>query len=289
MEISPGRVRTFVLGSAHKSAESLRAWFVNLPTEGWLIELARTHGRALLGSWTHEEFAAWIGMRGDELGRGYRLMLKRNDTDREELVQLARRILDVSPLRHSGDPRDVEFQRLQKSVEMQRFRRAREVVERRDQHRAGRPTVPVDVVGPIGKQLEAWRAELKVSVNDWSSALGMADMTYRNRLARERDKTFREKINELARDGKLLYEKMAAPVVARYDVVTRAEMVAAYGVVAKDIDRMRVEMTKDIGDGLTVNDVSDPGAMGDGEPFLPLDLYSWMRTPDHDEKEEWQS
>lgn len=277
MDVLPARVRTFVAGCAlvSTSSELLRSYYLGLTAEGWLIELARAHGRALLGSWTHDEFAAWLGLRGEELGKAYRLLLKRDAQDREELVQLARRVLNLKD--------GAGLTPLQKSSEMLRFRRAREDAERRAAH-LGRPQAPSDTVGLIGRQLEQWRVELRLSLDEWSTGLGTSATTYRTRLLREHDPRFRDKLNQLAKDGATLYRKMAAPLVARYDVVGRTELEAAYAVVGEDLEDLRDELIR--------GQLGEPAAPRAAEAatgaddFLPLDLYSWLREPIEDSRSE---
>ena len=268
MDAMPARVRTFVLGTSLVSgSESMRGFFSSLSVDGWLIELARAHARITTGTMTHEEFGAWLGLRDAELGRGYRAMLKRADIDRDELVQVARRMLKAET--------SADLRTLQRSTEMIRFRRMREHVERRQLH-TGRPTSACDTDGPIGKQIEKWRLELHVSVEDWSEGLGISAPTYRTRLAREQEPKYRQKLEQLVKDGKDLHNKLSTPLVTRHAVVDKDELAAAYSVVANGIEEMRAEL---IGLGSCDDEIT---TQPDG--FLPLDLYSWMRpTPEQEE------
>lgn len=274
MDALPSRVRAFVAATALPSTpESLRPFYATLPGEGWLIELARTHGRALLGRWHHDEFAAWIGLREPEpaMAKTYRALLRRAEPDREELTQVARRILQLR------DPARLPL--LQKSPEMLRFRRARELTERQARHR-GRPTVTCDVDGPIGRQLEAWRLETRLSVQDWCVGLGVSAPTYRTRLLNECKPGWRRKIEQLAKDGATLHAKHSTPTMARYDPVTRGEMEQAYQVVADDLEALRDELLRGAAPDapLTGNEVSGEDA------YLPLDLYSWLRAEPEEEE-----
>jgi len=275
MDQLPARVRAFVLGSATSAnnAESLRSFYATLSIEGWIVELARAHGRALLGAWSHAEFAAWIGLRGEELGVAYRRMLKLGEQDREELVQLARRILNLRT--DNGIPL------LQKSGEMQRFRRAREVVERRAST-MGRPRSVIDVVGPLGRQLERWRLELRLSVDDWAAGLGVAGLTYRARIEKENaGGAWRAKIDELVKMGAQRHAALCAPLVARHPVVTPKELAAAYSIVANDLEDLRAELLRDTApSSLMGNECTGE------DSYLPLDLYSWLRDPQQEEQEE---
>lgn len=278
MDALPSRVRAFVMGSAAKQDGGylFKPFYATLTIDGWLIELARTHGRSFLGSWTHEEFAAWLGMRGEELGGAYRKMLKLADQDREELIQIARRILGLTDLGM--------LPALQKCVEMSRFRRARENVERRASN-MGRPRQSVDTVGPMGKQLEKWRLALRLSVTDWAAGLGITEPTYRSRVSKERDASYRAKMEQLMKDGAQRYASLCAPIVARHPVVATFELRAAYEIVGADLARLRDELLAENPLDQT-SMIANDGAGSDD--FLPLDLYSWLpatRRPDEEEKE----